>query len=1229
MALRKMLAIAVIPLVLVVMPQAEQAQSPGLGMSSTALAEALGIPGAPSGVNRIEWSKSVGELSHGALPSMTSPGLPINMNPASPFSTAVMTTVNGQGVNLLGDWDGTEDFVADHAGRVATLTAPGAIVTRTAISEHTMANGFAENVFYYGDSVGNVYVASSTLLNQPAPTPNSLVINLPTVLNAFGTLSSDSQIVVTGLAVSPVADLTSFFNVNGSYTAFNGKIGEVLYVTFWDTGGGFRNLATGQPIRSGLLAFPIADVVSPVAAPPGVISATGFPITVGGSFGVAFSVFSNLGGVAVDDDGSVYFHQVDLQQFTGGNIVKVTVTGSNQTRSLATNGFLTISTLFPAGGQYGTASGPATQVNKFTNYSGTSPTFGNVVAMASGPGNVLYAALARSFVASDDLATQSTEGLFASPFGPAPSMIISFADCLGGFDPCTGGGGTGSLPIADGIADVAAPNLTLAAGINNFRVFALGDGPDLRQPTGFVSPVFGTVDSTQRMQFQVDYTIYSGLTVDEEGSVYLVSGGTPAGVGRNPSQNLGEVLMFPDASPPDRRADYIDLRGSQLPNPPLVQNVGDGVSNRFDHIYWLAPMDQITVSPAGIAGLSRGFLMYLNRTRTADHTPTLPNGATQGDDVSSGPVNFEDLDPGHQVAGGDDQSPPFRGDDSDGGGNPVLAAALNGGFEFNLVNGAGGSSVWNAFYLNSNGSVTFGAGDADNTPTVNEFFAGPPKIAGAWADLNPNARAASTLNFPVQAVGFAGINHFKVRYINVPEFGKEGCGSVNTFSISLFDDGTGVDENASQPLNPANPIGNNAVPFDLQEGPTALRYLPDPNSGVLTGQPPRPDGSGQFLFTYGRMDLLGTGVQPVLVGYSIGSMAPGAPNQDTKNLSQQTADLLGNNVQNAIYEMFNTGLATVPATPSFDLRFEGNAAAMCTPVNQPDTNRGSLRFFGRSGFTVPIPTPAVPRRLGDFDGDHRADQAVFRATASTWFVLQSSTGTGIGATFGVVGDLPVQGDYDGDGKTDIAVFRPSANAWFIAPSSGAPMIGVLWGAPGDIPVQGDYDGDGKTDIAVYRPSVGTWFIIKSSGGSTATAWGSATDVPVVGDFDGDHKTDLAVFRPSTGQFWILPSGGGAPYAVNWGTIGDVPVIADFDGDGKSDVAVFRPDIGTWFILKSSGGFTITVWGTTGDFPVLGDFDGDGKTDLAIFRPSTGSWFVLKSGGGTSVTMWGVVGDRPV
>jgi hypothetical protein len=454
---------------------------------------------------------------------------------------------------------------------------------------------------------------------------------------------------------------------------------------FWDTVSGFRLTGSGTSIRSGLLAFPVADTVSPAAAPPGVQWFAGYPVAVGGSFGVAFSVFSNLAGVAVDDDGSIYFQQVDLLQFTGANIVKLTDSGSNQDRSAATSGFLITTTLNPLNGQYGTASGPAAQVNKFTNYSGTSTTFGNIAALPAGPGNVLYAAVARSFMATDDAATQATEGLFANPpsLGATPSMVISFADCLGGVDACSGGVGTGVLPVADGIADVAAPGLTLSAGVNNFRVFVLGDGPDLRLTVGVPSPVLGNVDTVQRISFQVDYTIYSGLTVDEEGSVYLVSGGTPAGVGRNPSPNVGEVLVFPDSSPVDRRADYIDLRGHVVPDPPNASNVGDGPSDRYDHIFWQVPMEQVTVSPAGISGLARGFLMYLNRTRTADHTPNLPNGAAQGHNIASGPVNFEDLDPGHQVARGDDQVFPFRGDDSDGSGNPALAGALLGGFEFN------------------------------------------------------------------------------------------------------------------------------------------------------------------------------------------------------------------------------------------------------------------------------------------------------------------------------------------------------------------------------------------------------------------------------------------------------------------------------------------------------------------------------------------------------------------
>jgi hypothetical protein len=223
-----------------------------------------------------------------------------------------------------------------------------------------------------------------------------------------------------------------------------------------------------------MLAFPVADIVSAAAAPPGILSPVAFPVQMGGAFGVAFSTFSNMAGVAVDDDGSVYFQQADLINLTGANIVKIAPVGTNNTRSLATSGFRTLTTLNSVNGLYGTASGPAAQVNRYTNYSGTSTFFGNIAAIAAGPSNVLYAAVARSRNPRDSSATQTIEGPFAnlSSFGPTPSMIISFADAVGGTSNCNAG-----LTAPDGIADVIVQGAALKPGINNFQTFVMGAGP--------------------------------------------------------------------------------------------------------------------------------------------------------------------------------------------------------------------------------------------------------------------------------------------------------------------------------------------------------------------------------------------------------------------------------------------------------------------------------------------------------------------------------------------------------------------------------------------------------------------------------------------------------------------------------------------------------------------------------------------------------------------------------
>ena len=563
-------------------------------------------------------------------------GLAVQMSPKSAFSAVVGTAIGLAAnalneVTLLGDLDGREDLVADHAMKIADVggsNAQGQTLTRLAISEHTMANGFGENIYYYGDSLGNVTVGEyNPMDNSTGLISTSFVINLPTVLNAFGSLNSDDQIVVTGLAVSPVADLSSFANVNGSFASYNGLIGEILYVSFTDTTGAFRT-TQGNLVRSGVLAFPVADITSAAPVPPGIVSPTGFPVQMGGAFGVAFSIFSNTAGVAVDDDGSVYFQQADLINMTGANIVKIAPAGTNQTRSLATNGFDTLTTLNPVNGLYPNASGPIGQLNHFTNYSGTSTFFGNIAAIAAGPSNVLYAAVARSHNSRDSAADQSTEGPFTntSKLGSTPSMIISFADSLGGVNNCNA-----ALTVADGIADVISNKGALIAGVNNFQTFAMGNGPDRRNTLA----AFGTKKNTQKIDFQVDYTIYAGLSVDEEGKVYVVSGGTPAGIGSNPSPGRGEILLFPDDTPYDRRADYVDQRGEVIPNPAVTSgNVGNGKADRYDYIFWQAPIDPVTSEPIGIAGLARGFLLYTNRTRPVTMTSLdlLPNGGTQAAD---------------------------------------------------------------------------------------------------------------------------------------------------------------------------------------------------------------------------------------------------------------------------------------------------------------------------------------------------------------------------------------------------------------------------------------------------------------------------------------------------------------------------------------------------------------------------------------------------------------------
>lgn len=297
----------------------------------------------------------------------------------------------------------------------------------------------------------------------------------------------------------------------------------------------------------------------------------------------------------------------------------------------------------------------------------------------------------------------------------------------------------------------------------------------------------------------------------------------------------------------------------------------------------------------------------------------------------------------------------------------------------------------------------------------------------------------------------------------------------------------------------------------------------------------------------------------------------------------------------------------------------------------------------RIGVARLLNSPVSRRTQFDFDGDGRADFAVFRPTGSNWYILNSSNNSFTASQFGVSSDVIAPADYDGDGKTDVAVFRPTGQGdptrayFYIQQSRTNTFRPEQFGKQGDVPVPGDWDGDGIADLAVYRDGSQaggqSYFFYRPSSQPGANfntvAWGATGDKPVAGDYDGDGKLDAAVFRPSNAFWYVLRSSDNVFVQQQFGVPTDVPTPADFDGDGRTNFAVFRASNGTWYTsIDPATNYGAVRWGAATDIPVPADYDGDGRSDVAVFRPETGNWYVLRSASGFLGVQWGTMNDKP-
>ena len=533
-----------------------------------------------------------------------------------------------------------------------------------------------------------------------------------------------------------------------------------------------------------------------------------------------------------------------------------------------------------------------------------------------------------------------------------PDSVVSFVDRCGDFDPITG-----LIPRQNQFAD------------GDFRIAVASD--DVAQPSGAgVAPPVLVIP-----ELEVDYAgAYRGLEVDWDDNIYVASGAVPAGQSGDPSPFTGSVLRIPDLDC-DRVGNAVDLDG-------------DGEFGNFEDYLWLDnPLNPGELTPNGFNSIAFGPLFSLQRV-----------GLGLGDEETIA-FAFDDFDgPANNVAGGICDL--LLATACDNVGTQPLGGAV--GFEFLICN-----TAYTGFRLGSNGNIafrrdatpTFADPDLlDFSPTVVEFLSSTaPQVAPLFVDLNPGEGG----QFSLHHLGFAAVDAFIIRYINMPEFTFGGVGvgvdqfglpkrgSTNNFDVTFFDDQDFWDDVNAEILGDETNL-NNVVNDDNDgicmpagvgldpNGPTQIIErngdgdFTDENlarfsqEGVGRIKPEQ----GPFKFVYHQVESIGAANgSAAIVGFTTGfdgvfNTGTIPPGLCETNLSEAVPSpdnpfymggCIGMNTEPSLYEFFADGLygflnpdgTITPSMIDLDLRQETDPNCILRPeFFLDDTSEDCICFKG-------------------------------------------------------------------------------------------------------------------------------------------------------------------------------------------------------------------------------------------------------------------------------------------